>query len=367
MAPEAGDFNLIIVEVESGRIPEAVKAFSKAFSLDENIATKICSGAPINFAQKLTKQEVKAITPVLGELSKTGIEFRITARLPEKLPKVNWPVRPQFTAGGAPAVSGLAFEWDNNAFVCPGCGESFLFRRMGKVKLVEPPVVVGSNGSEAAHAPAPAVAARPQQVKATVSAPSLGSYEDSVRPAPRAVGVEGVSQLAGEGESLDLPETIDEMKSALPNDEPLAEPMLPDAEPLPAPEPLDELPGTDGGFGESAEPAPAADEPALAESEPEPVAPPAEPEPAPVAEEEAPAGDPGELYNVFLSKITDTSKRDKAAELISKVKGCSQGEAKELTTRLVIPLAKNVSKTKAEDILNQFKKLKIFGRMTKVK
>jgi ribosomal protein L7/L12 len=362
MAPEAGDFNLIIVEVESGRIPEAVKAFSKAFSLDEGIATKICSGAPINFAQKLTKQEVKAITPVLGELSKTGIEFRITARLPEKLPKVNWPVRPQFTAGGAPAVSGLAFEWDNNAFVCPGCGESFLFRRMGKVKLVEPPMAVGHNGAEvAAAAAAPAVAARAtQSVKASVSSGNseLGSYEEAMRPAPRAVGVEGVSQLAGEGESLDLPETMDELKGS---DEPLAEGMLQDAEPMPAPEPLEEVSGTDGGFGESAEPA-------LAETEPEPVAaPPAEPEPAPVAEEEAPAGDPGELYNVFLSKITDTSKRDKAAELISKVKGCSTPEAKELTTRLVIPLAKNVSKNKAEDILNQFKKLKIFGRMTKVK
>ncbi|MBV8879116.1 MAG: hypothetical protein JO332_04035 [Planctomycetaceae bacterium] len=362
MAPEAGDFNLIIVEVESGRIPEAAKALAKAFNMDEGVASKVCSGAPINFAQKLTKQEVKAITPVLAELSKSGLEFRVTARLPERLSKLNWPVRPQFTAGGAPAVSGLAFEWDNNAFVCPGCGESFLFRRMGKVKLVEPPVVVGHNGAEAAvAAAAPQIAARavaPQPVKATVSGGNeLGSYEEAMRPAPRAVGVEGVSQLAGEGESLDLPEAIDDIKPA---DEPLAEPMLPDAEPLPAPEPLEELPGSDGGFGESAEPA-------LAEPEPEASAPVAEPEPAPVAEEEAPAGDPGELYNVFLSKITDTSKRDKAAELISKVKGCSTAEAKELTTRLVIPRAKNGSRTKAEDILNQFKKLKIFGRMTKVK
>jgi hypothetical protein len=363
MAAEAGDFNLIVVEVESGRISEAAKAFAKAFSLDEGIANKICSGAPINFAQKLTKQEVKSVSPVLAELSKSGIEFRITARLPERLPKVNWPVRPQFTAGGSPAASGLAFEWDNNAFVCPGCGESFLFRRLGKVKLVEPPVVVGQNGTEAAHVAAPAVAARaaaPQPVKATVAAGTqLESYEDSMRPAPRAVGVEGVAPLAGEGESLDLPETVDEVRT---QEEPLAEePALPEAEPLPAPEPLTELPGSDGGFGESAEPQ-------LAEPEPEPVAaPPAEPEPAAVAEEEAPAGDPGELYNVFLSKITDTSKRDKAAELISKVKGCSTAEAKELTTRLVIPLAKNVTKAKAEDILNQFKKLKIFGRMTKVK
>jgi hypothetical protein len=75
----------------------------------------------------------------------------------------------------------------------------------------------------------------------------------------------------------------------------------------------------------------------------------------------------GELYNVFLSKITEVSKRDKAAELIAKIKGCSTNEAKELTTRLVIPLAKNVTKEQADDVLNQFKRLKIFGRMTKVK
>src|SRR5579862_4492317 len=281
MAPEAGDFSLIVVEVESGRIPEAAKAFARAFNLDEGIASKICSSAPINFAQKLNKQEVKAITPVLGELSKTGIEFRITARLPEKLPKVNWPVRPQFTAGGAPAASGLAFEWDNNAFVCPGCGESFLFRRLGKVKLVEPPMVVGQNGAEA-HAAAPAIAraVAPQPVKASVGAGSdLGSYEEAVRPAPRAVGVEGVAPLAGEGESLDLPETVDEIRT---QEEPLSEPVLPDAEPLPPPEPLEELPGTDGGLGGDAEPQ-------LADPEPEPLAaPPAEPEPAAVAEEEAP-------------------------------------------------------------------------------
>ena len=116
---------------------------------------------------------MKAISPTLGELSKNGMEFRVTARVAGKLPKVNWPVRPQFTAGGAPGVSGLAFEWDNTAFVCPGCGESFLFRRLGKLQLAEAPVVVGSNGAEAAQAAAaPAMAARsaaPQPVKASVS------------------------------------------------------------------------------------------------------------------------------------------------------------------------------------------------------
>jgi hypothetical protein len=362
MASEAGEFNLIVVEVESARLTDAAKAFGKAFGLDETIATQICKSAPIIFAQKLTKQEVKAITSTLGDLSKNGMEFRVTARVAGKLPKVNWPVRPQFTAGGAAGVNGLAFEWDNNAFVCPGCGESFLFRRLGKLQLAEPPVVVGSNGAEAAAAAAaPALAARaasPQHVKASVSASKDDDFAESALPAPRAVGVEGVAPLAGEGESLDLPEALDDLK--LP-DEPLQEePMLPDAEPLAAPEPLEELSGSDGGFAAEAEPLAATDPPDAPVAE-EPVA---EPEAPPAEEEPVEAG---ELYNVFLSKITDTSKRDKAAELIAKVKGCSTSEAKELTTRLVIPLAKNVSKNKAEDILNQFKKLKIFGRMTKVK
>ena len=361
MASDAGEFNLIVVEVESARLNDAAKSFGRAFGLDDTIATQICKSAPIIFAQKLTKQEVKAITPTLGDLSKNGMEFRVTARIAGKLPKVNWPVRPQFTAGGAQGVNGLAFEWDNNAFVCPGCGESFLFRRLGKLQLAEAPAAVGSNGAEAAAAAAaPALAARaaaPQPVKASVSASQDDDFAESALPAPRAVGVEGVAPLAGEGESLDLPEAVDEIK--LQDDAP-SDQLLPDAEPLPPAEPLEELPGSDGGFAAEAEPLAATDPPEAPLDEPM-----AEPEAAPAVEEEP--VEAGELYNVFLSKITDTSKRDKAAELIAKVKGCSTSEAKELTTRLVIPLAKNVSKNKAEDILNQFKKLKIFGRMTKVK
>jgi hypothetical protein len=347
---EAGEFNLIVSSVESGGLAEAAKSFAKAFSLDDTIAQQICKSAPIIFAHKLTKTEVKAISPVLAGLSKLGIEFRVSARVAGKLPKVNWPVRPQFTAGGAAGVSGLAFEWDNNAFVCPGCGESFLFRRLGKLQLAEAPE---TNGQEVQ----PAVrAARPSRV--AVGAPS-GIVEEPT-PAPQIEGVEGLAPVAGQGESLDLPEAEPE-EISLRDDLPAAEPEL-------APvEPLEELAPAEGGgeFSQALEedaPAPAP------EPEPEPP-PPAEPE-APVEEaplEEAPAVEAGELYNVFLSKITDTSKRDKAAELIAKVKGCSGGEAKELTTRLVIPLAKNVPKAKAEDILNQFKKLKIFGRMTKVK
>jgi hypothetical protein len=350
MAAEPGEFSLIVSEVEAAKLADASKQFAQAFGLDETIANQICKSAPIIFAQKLTKAEVKAITPVLSELSKLGLDFRVTARVAAKLPKVNWPVRPQFTVGGSAAAAGLAHDWENNAFVCPGCGAPFLFRRLGKVKLAESAPAYSGNGAEATEARSTAGASKAAAVKAAV-----GAYAPSSQTIE---GVEGVQPLAGEGESLDLPEAVEEIKLA---DEPA--PSAPAAvEPdlsAPSSDPDDTAPASENAdFSEASEEASSA-----AETAPAP-APEVE---APPQEEAASGADAGELYNVFLSKITDTSKRDKAAELIAKVKGCSQPEAKELTTRLVIPLAKNVPKAKAEDILNQFKKLKIFGRMTKVK
>lgn len=330
---EAGEFNLIVAEVDSGRVADASREFARAFGLDEQIAGQICKTAPIIFAQKLTKSEVKAITPKLTELSKLGIEFRVTARLAGKIPKVNWPVRPQFTAGNSGGPNGLAFEWDNNAFVCPGCGETFLFRRLGKLKLSD-----GAAGPETKTLRAPAAA------PAGASAEALG-FADEPRSAPTVEGVEGLQPVAGEGESLDLPDAGEQITL--------------DAAALEA------APEADAGAAPAVEKGEFSTATEELAPEAEAAAPETEAEEAP-SEEAAPA-EGGELYNVFLSKITDASKRDKAAELISKVKKCSINEAKELTSRLVIPLAKNVSKEKAEDILNQFKKLKIFGRMTKVK
>jgi len=348
---EAGEFNLIVAGVESDKIAEASRQFAGAFSLDETVAQQICKAAPIVFAQKLTKSEVKAISPTLTDLSKAGIEFRVTARVAAKLPKVNWPVRPQFTAGGTAGVNGMAFEWDNNAFVCPGCGETFLFRRLGKLALADAPEGQPTNGSHVAEARPVAAVRQAEPAKAGVRASSNLAFADEAPPAPQLVGVEGVQPLAGEAESLDLPEAVEEVNlDALPDEggaasEAPAEDLLPEA-------PVGEAAAVEPEAGEFS--AAVEEEAAAGDTS------------ADTATAEAPA-EVGELYNVFLSKITDTSKRDKAAELIAKVKGCSTGEAKELTTRLVIPLAKNVPKAKAEDILNQFKKLKIFGRMTKVK
>ncbi len=315
---EAGEFTLIITEIDGGQLEAAAQEFARVFSLDGPLAVQICRSAPIIFAQKLTKAEVKAITPKLAGLSSKGMEFRVTARVAGKIPKVNWPVRPQFTAGGSGGAVGLAFEWDNNAVVCPSCGETFLFRRLGQLKLAGSPA---DPETEAPPAPPPKAAPPPEE--------PLMLAEEAAEPAEPEPQAEpdSMEEVAPQEEAvLEAAEPLEEVTEASAVEE--GEFSVETQEPL-----------------ETVSEAPAAGAPATA----------------------AAAGGGGELYNVFLSKITDNSRRGKAAELIAKTKGCSMAEANDLTTRLVIPLVKNVPKEAAEEILNSFKKLKIFGRMTKVK
>jgi ribosomal protein L7/L12 len=77
---------------------------------------------------------------------------------------------------------------------------------------------------------------------------------------------------------------------------------------------------------------------------------------------QAPKG--SETYNVFLSQITSDARRDEAVKLICEIRKCSEEEARELTTRSIIPLLKEVPKAEAERALQRFRIIKVAGRMT---
>ncbi|MGE0707795.1 MAG: hypothetical protein AB7N76_13205 [Planctomycetota bacterium] len=72
------------------------------------------------------------------------------------------------------------------------------------------------------------------------------------------------------------------------------------------------------------------------------------------------AGDHG----LVLSRISDPEKKDKAAELIAEIKGCSVDDAQRLTERTIIPVLKGVSREVAEFHLDKFRRFKIAGRVT---
>jgi hypothetical protein len=83
----------------------------------------------------------------------------------------------------------------------------------------------------------------------------------------------------------------------------------------------------------------------------------------PAAVDQALIGE-AESYNVFLSQISSTEKREEAAKIICEIRKCKIEEARELVTRSMIPLLKDVSKAEAEKTLHRFRLIKVAGRMT---
>jgi hypothetical protein len=69
-------------------------------------------------------------------------------------------------------------------------------------------------------------------------------------------------------------------------------------------------------------------------------------------------------HGLVLSRISDPDKKEKAAELIAEIKGCSIDSAHRLTDRTIIPVLKGVTRDVAEFHLDKFKRYKIAGRVT---
>jgi ribosomal protein L7/L12 len=364
------DYHVLVADVDKSRADSAAEAFSAAFGIEAVVAQQILKSAPIVFLGDASRGEIKAMTPRLIEVSKAGIEFRITSRSIQRIPKVNWPVRPQFAFGAGPADRGASatYDFEQNIFVCPCCGETYLFRRVGRPPLGE---------AERASA-RPAAEGRPV-IETADLAPEAPSPELTPTSMPP---VEETAEPAEPSPPPPRPAPPSRAASRpVPPPPPEPEPQEPAPE---EPEPAENL---------LAEEAPAAEEQLLADDEykieaeqveeeppamlpkspPPPPArpaaapkpPPARPAPAAAPPKAAPTPAEGEdVFNVFLSKITATDKKEQAAELISELKQCPLDEARELAGRLIIPLLKDVPKAEAEDALNRFKAIKVTGRMT---
>lgn len=69
-------------------------------------------------------------------------------------------------------------------------------------------------------------------------------------------------------------------------------------------------------------------------------------------------------HGLVLSRISDPDKKERAAELIAEIKGCTLDDAARLTERTIIPVLKGVSRDVAEFHLDKFRRYKIAGRVT---
>lgn len=366
-------FSVVLVEVPQEGQAEIASALGEALHLQPEAAKQVLSTAPVVLFRDLAKPEIRALKPKLIELSRRGIEFRITPRPADSLPSVNWPTKPGFVqSSGGELLPSVTFEWQQHAFVCPGCGEAFVIRPIGK------PVLTKREEAKA-PAPAPAPAPKPAPPKEEKKAAPPPPKPAPAKPAVKKVEeVEEIEEIQEISEPLEVVEEIEEVQE-------ISEPIevadeveeveeiqeISDAEPIEEVEEIAEASGDDIEMIDLDEP-PKKAAPAVKKPPEKKGAPPPKPE-AKKPPEKKPAkkgGDDEEgevAYSVFLSRIPTPDKQAQAAKMIAEIRGVSMGEAKDLAARMVIPVVKDVSKEEAEQCLERFKKLKIQGRITKKK
>lgn len=324
MNPESSQIipghNLIIMRVSEHNLPSVAEQFAEAFSLEIEPAEQILRSTPIVFLTGLNKDTLKILKDRLVNLSKIGVEFMISTRLSPTIPRVIWPGKmPNYaTAPSGELIKYVDFQWRGNAFVCPNCAETFVFKRIGN------PLTRYLQVKEETPIKQTATAA-PARVKAK----------------------EPISDI-NESDVVELPPLTD-TKAGSNNDEvveltPVEEQSQNNADVL---EPIDILEGA----------------PALAvqngsEEEGQVVE-------APMAfEENEETVTPAEgTCSLFLTSIPP-DKKTAAAELIAKIKNITAKQAQVLAARLLVPILKDVAKEEATNCLEEFQKIGVKGKLT---
>ncbi|MEW6026092.1 MAG: hypothetical protein AB1599_02190 [Planctomycetota bacterium] len=331
MNPEASQtipgHNLIIMRVAEHNLSSVIEQFADAFSLEIEPAEQILRSAPIVFLTGLHKDTLKILKDRLVNLSKAGVEFMISTRLSPTIPRVVWPGKmPNYAATpSGELVKYVDFQWRGNAFVCPNCAETFVFKRIGN-----PLARYLQVKEETPIKQAPTIASAPAKPKE----PASNIDESDVVELPPITDTQSGSES---DEVVELAPVEDQSQN--------------NADVL---EPIDILEGTNG-----IKEAPAVAAHNGSEENGEVVE-------APVAVEEPGAAPiPEELCtcSVFLTSIPP-EKKVATAELIAKMKGISVKQAQVLATRLLVPILKDVSKEEAARCLTDFQKIGVKGKLT---
>lgn len=183
------EYNVILTFTPDIGVEEIASEFARHFKFEQEVAEQILRSAPVVFLRHMSKKDIKAIKPSLLELSRLGVEFTISPRLPKNIPSIIWPFQPTFAATTeGEVVKAINFQWAGSAIVCPGCGEVFVFRPIGKpsLKIEEdaPPQLVAA--PQPVAAPAPMQTPPPESPKTTPKPvpPEPSKAAPTVAPTP---------------------------------------------------------------------------------------------------------------------------------------------------------------------------------------
>ncbi len=423
------EYNVILTFTPDVGVEEIAAEFARYFKFEQEVAEQILRSCPVVFLRRMSKGDIKAIKPSLLELSKLGVEFTISPRLPKNIPSIIWPFQPAFAATAeGEVVKAINFQWAGNAVVCPGCGETFVFRPIGKpsLKVEETSVQAEAPAAPVDEAPAPVrtpppeppkTAAKPAQAPALArgkglppkrreepklpargkDVPKLGRRpakvpEPEPEPEPEIEltpieEVEEIEEVTEVEEVVALEEPAAEVEEIAPLEE-VVDLVEPDMEIVPLEELVEEpvkeppKPAPKKAKEPPVRQSPAAAKPPAAIPKQAAAAPKPEPEPEPESEPEPVAKAPSKgakrgaaedaasgevLFSVFLNRIPSKEKQEQAAKILATVRECSIAEAREQVKKVIIPVVRDVNKEEADNCLKKFTEIDVTGKMTKKK
>jgi hypothetical protein len=348
-------YNLIVCKVDEHNLIPIIQYFTEIFALEKESAEQIIKSAPIIFLDGLDKEALKTLRGRLVFLSKMGVEFLIAASPAAKIPRVVWSGKsPKYTeSSSGELIKSIDFQWNGNAFVCPNCSETFVFKRIGnpltkvnkmaddKSKYIE--VTEGEQSNNILQKDNE----KADNVNENdgIEVQAEGNYDEVIEPPPFIEQPQNhealnnaIKSTSPQEETLFVEDKTQE-NGEIP--EPILEP-IPESIEEPVPEPVLEP---------------------IEEPIPEPVFQPIEERIATPRQNTKPVQLEKPNCSVFLTSIPP-DKKAKATELIAKLKGINIQQAQVLTTRLLVPVLKDVTKSVANKSLEEFKKIGVNGRIT---
>lgn len=318
-------YSYILRDVPEAAQPATAALLGRVFNLKDTTCINIAQSAPIVLLTDLERDEAAVLVVLLQCLTRAKAVTEIVEGYPEDLGKIDWPRRPQiFRRDFAEHIAD--FE-----FIPPGMQVSLV--AMAAVTL---PGVQAVLPTPAAMSPAPLPGTRPQLKSMTM--PEITPFGGmAVLPSgpsnsgTRTVARPPTGRFSPPGEASDDPISRlnelfpdDESSGFVPNNQDITSilnKLLPDEDDGSAPErrtPVTNTPmGGNGAIG----------------------------------------------HAVFLAKIVDEGRRQKAVPLIAELAKITAEEAEILSKKVIIPVLKGVTKDEAENAKVRFAKIGILARV----
>lgn len=344
-------YTLILRECSETAKAHVAQFLGRAFSLKDATCQTIAGSTPIALLSDLSPEEAAAMQLVMGGLAHDGVVIEYSAEASDELPKIDWPRRPAVFKREIPEY----VEDFRLPVACPDCraGHPLLDLLMARL---------GPGEGSAGYTPA---------------------------EAPKTIPANGA--ISGARTAVSQPASKEFKGAHLPEITPFATPVLPQPPTSSAAKPPTAGSGGTKGVNRTPmPPPPAADADVgsrLNELFPEEEGGGFIPDNSDITsilnrllpDEEGGGGGPAAPggssssnrlssmpvagFSVFLAKIGDEARRQKAVPIIAELGRLSTEEAEALSKKVIIPVLKGVSKEEAEAAKQKFAKIGILARV----